>query len=182
MGVDQSLIPFLVDAIKDWRDPDEDRRISGVENEYYQPLGYTAKNGPIDDLQELLLIRYITPKMYWGNRANQLANTGLNASGPASTDEEGEGEIEEDYSIGLVDLFTPISIGYVNINTASNEVLQILFTNLQIRDKNSRVTAQEAEQLASASSGSRWRSARRFIKSHWRPRPASRSQPSKKPG
>ena len=126
MGVDQSLIPFLVDAIKDWRDPDEDSRISGVESDYYQPLGYTAKNGPIDDLQELLLIRYITPKMYWGNRANQLANTGLNASGPATPDEEGEGEIEEDYTIGLVDLFTPISIGYVNINTASMEVLQLL--------------------------------------------------------
>ncbi len=37
----------------------------------------------------------------------------------------------------------------VNINTASKEVLEILFTNLQIRNRNSRVTAQEAEQLAS---------------------------------
>ncbi|MCH2102966.1 MAG: hypothetical protein MK297_03015 [Planctomycetes bacterium] len=36
----------------------------------------------------------------------------------------------------------------VNINTASKEVLQLLFTNLQIRNRNSRVTAQEAEQLA----------------------------------
>ncbi|MCH2105416.1 MAG: general secretion pathway protein GspK, partial [Planctomycetes bacterium] len=37
----------------------------------------------------------------------------------------------------------------VNINTASKEVLELLFTNLQIRNRNSRVTAQEAEQLAS---------------------------------
>jgi len=36
----------------------------------------------------------------------------------------------------------------VNINTASPEVLEVLFTNLQIRDRNSRVTAQEAQQLA----------------------------------
>ena len=36
----------------------------------------------------------------------------------------------------------------VNINTASASVLEILFTNLKIRDRNSRVTAQEAQQLA----------------------------------
>ena len=36
----------------------------------------------------------------------------------------------------------------MNINTASPEVLEVLFTNLQIRDRNSRVTAQEAQQLA----------------------------------
>jgi len=121
MGVDNALIPYLVDAIKDWRDKDEDRRISGVEDEYYQPLGYTAKNGPIDDLQELLLIRYITPKMYWGNRTKQLANTSLTASPAAEEEEE-----EPDYPIGLVDLYTPISVGYININTASMEVLQLL--------------------------------------------------------
>jgi type II secretory pathway component PulK len=121
MEVDIALIPYLVDAIKDWRDPDDDRRISGVENEYYEPLGYTAKNGPIDDLQELLLIRNITPKMYWGNRANQLANTSLTASQAATEEDE-----EPDYPIGLVDLYTPISVGYININTASMEVLQLL--------------------------------------------------------
>ena len=38
-----------------------------------------------------------------------------------------EGEDEEpDYPIGLVDLFTPISAGYININTTSMDVLQLL--------------------------------------------------------
>ena len=120
MGIDVSLIPYLVDAIKDWRDEDDADRVNGVESDYYEDLGYVAKNGPIDDLKELLLIKDITPKMFWGNSTNQLAGTAM-----TSATVEGEDE-EPDYPIGLVDLFTPISVGYININTASIDVLQLL--------------------------------------------------------
>ncbi len=120
MGIDVSSIPYLVDAVKDWRDEDDSARVNGVESDYYEPLGYVAKNGPIDDLKELLLIKDITPKMYWGNSTNQLAGTTMTS---AVREEEEE---EPDYPIGLVDLFTPISVGYININTASMEVLQLL--------------------------------------------------------
>jgi len=120
MGIDVSLIPYLVDAIKDWRDEDDVARVNGVESEYYEALGYVAKNGPIDDLKELLLVKDITPKMFWGNSTNQLAGTAM-----TSATVEGEDE-EPDYPIGLVDLFTPISAGYININTTSMDVLQLL--------------------------------------------------------
>jgi len=115
-----SLIPYLVDAIMDWRDTDDLEGVNGAESKYYEPLGYTAKNGPIDDLKELLLIKDITPKMFWGNSTNQLAAT-------ARVSVVGAEESEEpDYPVGLVDLFTPISVGYININTASIKVLQLL--------------------------------------------------------
>lgn len=120
MGIDVSLIPYLVDAIKDWRDEDDAARVNGVESEYYEALGYVAKNGPIDDLKELLLVKDITPKMFWGNSTNQLAGTAM-----TSATVEGENE-EPDYPVGLVDLFTPISVGYININTTSMDVLQLL--------------------------------------------------------
>jgi len=120
MRIDVSLIPYLVDAIMDWRDTDDLEGVNGAESKYYEPLGYTAKNGPIDDLKELLLIKDITPKMFWGNSTNQLAGT-------ARVSVVGAEESEEpDYPVGLVDLFTPISVGYININTASIEVLQLL--------------------------------------------------------
>nr|ADI22607.1 hypothetical protein [uncultured verrucomicrobium HF0500_16O23] len=120
MRIDVSLIPYLVDAIMDWRDTDDLEGVNGAESKYYEPLGYSAKNGPIDDLKELLLIKDITPKMYWGNSTNQLAGT-------ARVSVVGAEESEEpDYPVGLVDLFTPISVGYININTASIEVLQLL--------------------------------------------------------
>ena len=118
MGVDATLWPYLVDAIFDWRDPGDEVGVNGAESEYYEPLGYMAKNGPIDDLRELLLIKDITPEMYWGNANNSLA------AGTAPTTLE-EGDESLNYQYALVDLFTPLSVGYVNINTAPAEVLQI---------------------------------------------------------
>lgn len=124
MEIDTSLHDYLIDSILDWCDVDDDHKVNGVESDYYQGLDppYNAKNGPIDDLKELLLIKNITPKMFWGNRTSQLANSALTANPlPAEDDEE-----EPDYPIGLVELYTPISVGYININTASIEVLQLL--------------------------------------------------------
>jgi len=119
MGVDVSLIPYLVDAIIDWRDQDSAVGVNGAESEYYEPLGYLAKNGPIDDLRELLLIKDITPEMYWGNATNSLAAGTV----PTVVEEEGE---SLNYNYALVDLFTPLSLGYININTAPAEVLQLV--------------------------------------------------------
>jgi general secretion pathway protein K len=119
MGVDVSLIPYLVDAIIDWRDQDSAVGVNGAESEYYEPLGYLAKNGPIDDLRELLLIKDITPEMYWGNATNSL----VAGTVPTAVEEEGE---SLNYNYALVDLFTPLSLGYININTAPAEVLQLV--------------------------------------------------------
>ena len=121
MGVDISLTPYLVDAIFDWCDKDDNIGVNGVESEYYEnllPVGYRAKNGPIDDLRELLLIKDITPEMYWGSAENSLA------AGTAPTPLE-EGAESLNYNYALVDLFTPLSAGYININTAPAEVLQL---------------------------------------------------------
>ncbi len=119
MGVDVSLIPYLVDGIIDWRDQDDAVGVNGAESEYYEPLGYLAKNGPIDDLRELLLIKNITPEMYWGNANNSLASGTV----PTLVEEEEE---SLNYDYALVDLFTPLSVGYININTAPAEVLQLV--------------------------------------------------------
>src|SRR6185295_15734557 len=67
-GVDPSEMTPIINSILDWIDPDDNARIQGNETEYYQTQEppYAAKNGPIDDLSELLLIRGITPELYWG--------------------------------------------------------------------------------------------------------------------
>jgi general secretion pathway protein K len=59
---------IIVDSIMDWRDGDDLRRLHGAENEYYQSLSppYSAKNGPIDTAGELLLVRGVTPEIYYG--------------------------------------------------------------------------------------------------------------------
>jgi len=57
----------IVDAILDWRDSDELHRLNGAESDYYQslPHPYNSKNGPFDTVSELLLVRGVTPEIYY---------------------------------------------------------------------------------------------------------------------
>lgn len=126
IGVDAGVSPMIVDSILDWIDRDTDEHLSGAESDYYQRLNppYMAKNGWIDDLSELLLVRGVTPEIYWGKdctnhsvAAFQLRDSprGLRSSKEPIT-----------YPVGLVQLFTPLSSGRVNVNTAPSEVLQAI--------------------------------------------------------
>lgn len=123
VGVDAGSFTTIVGSILDWRDPDDNPHMGGTESETYeqQDPPYFAKNGPIDDLSELLLIRGITPAMYWGSSGGGLPQIFNRQAGGGSKFEE------PSYAVGLVDLFTPLSgpLG-VNINTASATVLQMV--------------------------------------------------------
>lgn len=123
MGADAGEFPAVIGAIQDWVDTDDDPHIGGAESSYYQGLNppYLAKNGPIDDLSELLLIKGVTPEMFHGgsptnfNQAvfqRKLGSTGRNT--PVN------------YTFGLTNVFTPLSSGKININTASEQVLQLI--------------------------------------------------------
>lgn len=59
-----------VDAIIDWVDyGDNSSEPDGAEADYYAGLEipYPIKDGPMDDIEELLLIRGITPELYYGD-------------------------------------------------------------------------------------------------------------------
>lgn len=73
MGVDASEAPAIGDAILDWIDSDSAAHMNGAESDYYQSMDppYLAKNGPIDDLSELLLVRGVTHEMVLGSRRGQ---------------------------------------------------------------------------------------------------------------
>ncbi|HEX4590050.1 MAG TPA: hypothetical protein VH120_08990, partial [Gemmataceae bacterium] len=63
----------VADAIVDWIDPDDEPRANGAENSYYMGLspGYRCKNGPLDSLEELLLVRGVTPDLLFGTDRNR---------------------------------------------------------------------------------------------------------------
>lgn len=63
----------IADAILDWIDPDDDVRDFGTESAYYTQLtpGYQCKNGPMDSLDELLLVRGVTPQLMFGMDTNR---------------------------------------------------------------------------------------------------------------
>ncbi|MDI6732582.1 MAG: type II secretion system protein GspK [Planctomycetota bacterium] len=56
----------VADSIIDWRDEDDERRESGAENTYYQslPHSYQCKNGKFDLLEELILVKGVTPQSF----------------------------------------------------------------------------------------------------------------------
>ncbi len=59
----------IADAIRDWVDPDDSRSPYGAESsDYYQslPNPYRAKNNEMDSIDELLLIKGVTPEIFYG--------------------------------------------------------------------------------------------------------------------
>ena len=125
MGVAPGEATPIVNSILDWIDPDDQMRVEGAETSYYQGLTppYAAKNGPIDDISELLLIKGITPEIYYGGFAtNFQANYFSRQFNPLGQSANAMPTITS----GLTNLFTPLSDGKININTASAEVLQLI--------------------------------------------------------
>ena len=124
MGVDGSESTAVVNAILDWIDRDDQPRVEGAESDFYQNLEppYLAKNGPIDDISELLFIRGISEEMYLG----MAVTNGQGGAYLQRMNQFGGKKQMPLFSAGLADLFTPISSGKVNINTASAEVLMLI--------------------------------------------------------
>jgi general secretion pathway protein K len=112
LGLEAEARDIVVDSILDWRDPDDFYRVNGAENDYYRSLKepYDCKNGNLDSIEELLLIRGITSDLFYGRKG---------------TKKEGEsGKIE---GIGLRDLFSIYSSGeQIDINSAPLPVLRVV--------------------------------------------------------
>jgi len=100
LGADEAA--GIVEAIIDWIDEDDEvLGFGGAESSYYQGLEtpYSPRNGPMEFIEELLLIRGITPELYYGTEG----------------------------TAGLATLVTPYgSDGRININTADPLVLGAL--------------------------------------------------------
>ena len=73
----QTVIPDMTadiaDSIVDWVDADDTARTNGAESSYYQALtpSYSAKNGPLNSLDELLLVKGVTPYILYGGDTNR---------------------------------------------------------------------------------------------------------------
>jgi len=96
------LDPELINPIIDWLDTDSDPQLSGAEDAYYQslPAPYPCKNGPLDALEELILVKGMTKEILYGQEEKK----------------------------GLIHFLTLYSDdnGKININTATAEVIQSL--------------------------------------------------------
>lgn len=112
LGLEGEKRDVVVDSILDWRDPDDLYRINGAENEYYQSLKepYRCKNGNLDSIEELLLVRGVTPDLYYGRKGAKRGEEGAKTP-----------------DVGLKDIFSVYAPGeQVDINGASLPVLRVV--------------------------------------------------------
>ena len=110
-GLQGEARDVVVDSILDWRTPGELHRMNGAKSDYYRSLKepYDCKNGNFDSIDELLLVRGVTPDLFYGKKAiNEEAGT--NADMP-----------------GLKDIFSIYAFGeQIDINSASATTLRIV--------------------------------------------------------
>ncbi len=115
LEIDESEKDTIVDAILDWRDSDDLHRLNGAESDFYQalPEPYRCKNGPFDSVSELLLVRGITPDIYY-NGLQEMITVALTGA------EGGAGNAAQTRS------FRMTGGGVLNINAARAEMLAVL--------------------------------------------------------
>lgn len=124
MGADPGEIPGAIGSILDWIDSDDTEHMQGAESDRYLAFDppYEAKNGPIDDISELLLILGVNPQMFRGGSEGGYVFERDRAGG-------GGRYLEEEtpsYAFGLADVFTAVSSGRINGMTADARTLAIL--------------------------------------------------------
>jgi general secretion pathway protein K len=68
MGVSPENADTIVDSILDWKDADDLHRLHGAEDDYYLslPHPYKARNADFETLEELLLVKGVTPEILYG--------------------------------------------------------------------------------------------------------------------
>lgn len=114
LGSDRDTI---VDSILDWIDKDDRHRVNGAESDYYRGLSpaYSAKNGPLDSLEELLKIKGITPELFYGSEEYKSQESSSAENAP-----------------GLARIFTVQKVSQFNPNTAERAVLEIMYPEDQV--------------------------------------------------
>lgn len=70
-GTSSEQADIIVDSILDWKDADDLHRLSGAESDYYLSLAkpYKAANRDFETIEELILVRGITPEILYGTES-----------------------------------------------------------------------------------------------------------------
>lgn len=124
-GATPTQIPTIIASVQDWIDPNGGSRPNGADSSYYQGLNppYSTKYGPIDELSEMLLIKGVTPDLYWGSDST---NHPSPIFGRQISTRSGMQTVDTQAQVKLTDVLTPMSLGLINILTASPTQLQVL--------------------------------------------------------
>jgi general secretion pathway protein K len=117
-GVDRATAETIADSVLDWRDPDDLHRSAGAEADYYGSLtpGYEPRNGGFETLEELLLVKGMTPAIFRGTVSAERREALLKTLPDERNLQAGE-------YLGVAQFLTIHGGGRVNVNTAGADVL-----------------------------------------------------------
>jgi type II secretory pathway component PulK len=134
-GLSPDLTVEIADAIIDWIDTDQTAMQNGAELDYYQGLNppYPTKDNALDSLDELLLVRGVTPALLFGEDTNHNGVLDANENdGAASLPlDNADGILQRGWSQFLTVYsregnLKPDGESKININQSD---LQVLFTD-----------------------------------------------------
>src|SRR5208283_5400083 len=99
-GMKEDAADSIVDCVMDWKDPSGLTRLHGAGNDYYMslPIPYNVKGGDFDTLEELLLVKGVTPALLYGDGSQH----------------------------GIIDFLTVNGMPTINLNYAPKEVLMTI--------------------------------------------------------
>jgi len=128
----------IADAILDWLDSDDTPREFGVESDYYAGLspGYAPRNGPIESLEELLLVRGVTPALLFGADVNRngLLDAGESGDVQMGDADNSDGSMNAGWAAHLTIYSYEANTqadGTAKINVNQGNDAQTLYTQLQ---------------------------------------------------
>jgi general secretion pathway protein K len=93
----------MIDCLEDWKDENDLHGLNGAESDdaFYQERGYPVKNGALDSVEELLLVKNWGPEVLYGQPADDMS----------------------DAIYGIAEILTVWGDGRINLNTASTNLL-----------------------------------------------------------
>jgi DNA uptake protein ComE-like DNA-binding protein len=135
----------IADAILDWIDPDDQPRENGAEQDYYSSLSpaYKPRNGPLQSIEELLLVRGVTPTLLFGADINR--NMQIDDSEQSLTNMDGV-----DNSNGVMNrgwaAYLTIDSAEKNVRSDGTPKINVNMTNLQ--DLHDQVSTALGDEMA----------------------------------
>ena len=99
-GIKEDEADSIADSVMDWKDPSGLTRLHGAGSDYYLslPVPYNIKGADFDTLEELLLVKGVTPALLYGDSTKK----------------------------GIIDFLTVNGLPVINLNYAPKEVLMAI--------------------------------------------------------
>lgn len=129
IGMPEEYWEDIIDPILDWMDSDETSNPKGAETEdYYSELEppYKAKNGPVDTVRELLLVKGFSETILTGGVFDPSTLDGDVQENRFSSSFNRFSETNEIVIAGIENMLTTYGDGKINIQSADYDVLRTL--------------------------------------------------------